>query len=78
MIIQQLEDVDVKDHKCVRNVGDLWNVLVALCNCFVKLMDLKNISLILVAVVVCIAGYVINKPEQCKLIKEKHYYYNII
>ena len=63
MIIQQLEDVDVKDHKCVRNVGDLWNALAVLCNCFVKLMDSKNISLILVVVVVCTAGYVINKLE---------------
>ena len=63
MIIQQLEVVDVKDHKCVKNVGDLWNALAVLCNYSVKLMDFKNISLILVVVVVCTAGYVINKLE---------------
>ena len=63
MIIQQLEAADVKDHKCVKNVGDLWNALVVLCNYSVKLMDFKNISLILVVVVVCTAGYVINKLE---------------
>ena len=30
--------------KCVKNVGDLWNVPVVLCNYSVRHMDLKNIS----------------------------------
>lgn len=49
--------------KCVKNVGDLWNVPVVLCNYSVRHMDLKNISSILVVVVVCIAGFVIRLQD---------------
>ena len=63
MITILLEAVVVLVQRCVKNVGDSWNALVASCNYSVKHMDLKNISSILVVVVVCIAGFVIKLQD---------------
>lgn len=63
MILKQ-EVVDVKDPKCVKNVGDLWNVLAVSSNYFVKHLVLKNISLTLVEEEVCMDGYAMNQLEK--------------
>lgn len=67
----------MKVHKCVKNVGDLWNVLVVLFNYFVMHLAIKNISLILVVEEVCMVGYVINLLDNYHLAIEK-VKYNII
>ena len=63
MIIILSEAVVVLVPRCVKNVGDSWNVLAVSCNYSAKHTDLKNISSILVVVVVCIVGFVTKQQD---------------